>query len=411
MMLRNTLWNVLGLVIPSLVAIPAMAIMARVMGVEKFGLFMLAFAVLGYAGIFDGGLTRAVIRAVAMHHHDSEHNRRVVGSASCTVLALSFVAAVLLYVFAPQLTDVLNVSKASRDDAVISFKVLAFAIPPYLLALIWFAYPEGQQRFAQLNVLKVITGTLVALLPALAVLIEPSLLYAIVGLALARLITLAVAYIPCHNDLGYRLLSFNFSTFKELLRFGSWITVSNIISPIMVYADRFILSNIVGASRVAFYTAPAEAVARMSIIPGAVARTIFPLFSRMQGDATASARTAFRGLLVVCVAMALPVFVFAGPILTLWLGQPYGVESSPIIRVLLIGFVFNAIAQVPYSRLQAAGQSRLTALIHLGELLPYLAVLAVLLHGYGVMGAAIAWTLRVSADFLILQYFAKRLER
>lgn len=410
MMLRNSLWNVLGLVIPSLVAIPSMAIMARVMGVEKFGLFMLAFAVLGYAGIFDGGLTRAVIRAVAMHHTDREHNRRVVGSASCAVLALSLVAAILLYRYAPQITHLLNVSDAARGDALASFRLLAFIIPPYLLALIWFAYPEGQQRFAQLNMLKVVTGTLVALLPALAVLIRPSLLYAIAGLAVARLITLAVAYIPCHRDLGARLLNFHFSTFKDLLRFGGWITVSNIISPLMVYADRFILSNIVGASRVAFYTAPAEAVARMSIIPGAVARTIFPLFSAMQGDATPTARTAFRGLLGVCVAVALPVFVFAEPILTLWLGEPYGVESAPILQILLIGFVFNAIAQVPYSRLQAAGLARVTAMIHLGELLPYLVVLIVLMQGYGVPGAAIAWTLRVSADFLVLQHFAKKLE-
>lgn len=401
----------LGLVVPALVAIPSMAIMARVMGVEPFGLFMLAFAVLGYAGIFDGGLTRAVIRAVAMRHTDRDHNRRVVGSASCTVLALSVLAGLLLYVFAPAITGLLNVSDAAYGDAVASFRLLAFVIPPYLLSLIWFAYPEGQQRFAQLNMLKVVSGTLVALLPALAVLIRPTMLSAIVGLAVARVLTLAVAYIPCHKDLGKQILRFDLATFRDLLRFGGWITVSNVISPIMVYADRFILSNVVGAHRVAFYTAPAEAVARMSIIPGAVARTIFPLFSGMQDDATAAARRAFRGLLVVCVGVALPVFIFAEPLLTLWLGEPYGRESATVIRVLLIGFVFNAIAQVPFSRLQAAGRSRATALIHLAELLPYLAVLALLLQGYGVLGAAIAWTLRVAADFFLLQYVAKELER
>lgn len=64
---KDTLWNLLGLLVPTLVAMPAMAIMARLLGVERFGLFMLAFALLGYASIFDGGITRAIIRSVALN--------------------------------------------------------------------------------------------------------------------------------------------------------------------------------------------------------------------------------------------------------------------------------------------------------------------------------------------------------
>jgi len=62
-MWKGTFLNLIGLVIPSVIAIPAMAVMARMLGVEKFGLFMLAFSLLGYASIFDGGLTRALFGA------------------------------------------------------------------------------------------------------------------------------------------------------------------------------------------------------------------------------------------------------------------------------------------------------------------------------------------------------------
>lgn len=40
---------------------------ARSLGLEKFGLFTLAYALVGYAGIFDMGLSRAVIRAIAIN--------------------------------------------------------------------------------------------------------------------------------------------------------------------------------------------------------------------------------------------------------------------------------------------------------------------------------------------------------
>lgn len=408
-MLKNTLWNVLGLIIPSLIAIPAMAVMARILGVEKFGIFMLSFSVLGYAGVFDGGLTRAVIRSIAMHDDDEILNREVVGTASYAVLALGAIGALLIYFWARPIAGLLKVSDAALTDAISALEVLAFAIPVYLLSLVWFAYLEGKQQFVKLSVLKTFSGLLVAVLPAVAVLIWPSLSAALGGLLLARVATLIVAYRPCRHGLNAGVFHFHNATLRALFQFGGWITVSNIISPIMVYVDRFILSNIMGANRVAIYAAPSEVVARMSVIPGAVSRTIFPLFSKLQGSAGDTARTASRGLLFACTLIAIPIFIFAEWILTAWLGAPYGDESANILRILLIGFIFSAAAQVPYSRIQAQGNSRVTALIHLAELLPYLALLTFLIGEYGLIGAAMAWTVRVCVDFLALQVLSSRL--
>lgn len=65
------------------------------------------------------------------------------------------------------------------------------------------------------------------------------------------------------------------------MKYGGWITVSNVVSPLMAYLDRFFISNIIGASNVAFYTAPAEGVQRLSVFPGALSRAIFPKLSRL----------------------------------------------------------------------------------------------------------------------------------
>lgn len=408
-MLKNTLWNALGLIVPSLVAIPTMAVMARILGVEKFGIFMLAISVFGYAGVFDGGLTRAVIRAIAMHDDDEALNREVVGTASYAVLALGLVGALLLYFWARPLAVLLKVSAPVLADTVDALRLLALAVPAYLLSLVWFAYLEGKQQFAQLGTLKTLTGMLVAVLPAVAVLIRPSLAAALGGLLLARVATMIIAYLPCRRGMAAGVFHFRQATLGALFRFGGWITVSNIISPIMVYVDRFVLSNVLGAGRVAFYAAPSEVVSRMSVIPGAVSRTIFPLFSKLQGSADDTARTAFRGLLIACTLVAVPVFIFAEWILTAWLGAPYGDESANILRILLVGFVFNAVAQVPYSRIQAHGKSRVTAFVHLVELFPYLALMMLLIGKYGLIGAAAAWTVRVCADFFALQFLSRRL--
>lgn len=44
----------------------AFGLIARKIGVELFGLYTLAMIFIGYASIFDAGLTRAVVREIAL---------------------------------------------------------------------------------------------------------------------------------------------------------------------------------------------------------------------------------------------------------------------------------------------------------------------------------------------------------
>lgn len=407
---KNTFWNLLGLLIPTLVALPAMALMARLLGVERFGLFMLAFAVLGYASIFDAGITRAIIRSVALNHGDIERNREIMGTALWTVLFLSTAACALVYFGSESIVDWLNVTYSETEDTKSAFALTAFLIPITLICMILFSYLEGAQQFARLNFYKTITGIFIALFPALSLLIEPTLTNALLGLLIARLLTIAFAYFACTQDLGCYFFSFRLRVLRDIFNFGIWVTLSNIISPIMAYFDRFILSHLLGAQHVAFYTAPAEVIARMSIVPGALARTIFPLFSGNQRESSAIAANAYKGLILLISVITLPVFIMAEPIFGLWLGDPYRHGSADVLRILLIGFFFNALAQIPFSRIQAYGKAKLTAILHLTELTPYLLILGILVYYYGVLGAALAWSIRVIADYLALEYFSRQLK-
>ena len=81
-LIKNSAWNLAGFAIPILIAIPAIGYLARALGVEKFGIFTLAYAVVGYASIFDAGLSRAVIRAVAMNTSDEPKLIKILGCPS-----------------------------------------------------------------------------------------------------------------------------------------------------------------------------------------------------------------------------------------------------------------------------------------------------------------------------------------
>ncbi len=397
------------MVVPLLISVVTMGWLARELGSEKFGIFLIAFSVLGYASIFDAGLTRAVVRFIAFNNGDKNNDRIIMGTATITVFFLGVIGSVILFYSSEIIVDFLNVEKSSHEDIVKSFNILSYVVLPTLLSMVWFSYLEGKQEFFKLNIYKIISGSFIAIFPLITVLYEVTLTSAMVGFFIGRLLSATIAFIP--NFLAFRhgIFCFDIATLKKLFNFGGWITLSNIISPIMVYSDRFILSSYLGATQVAFYAAPGEIVSRMLIVPGAIAKALFPLFSKSNEDSLRHARHAYIGMTLILLMMVVPVFVLSEWLLNTWLGAPFGSESSLVLKILLIGFFFNALAQIPFARIQAFGKSKLTAIIHFIELVPYLIFLYYLVRNYGLTGAAIAWSTRVFVDYLILIWVSNRL--
>ena len=407
MIIKNTVLNAAGLVIPGLLFIPAAAYLARTLGVEQFGLLLLMYAMLGYSGIFDAGMTRAVIRKIAQSKTKDEDDF-IMGTALGAVLVISAIPVFLVLFFSDDIAVWLKVSENYTADTVAGLKLLALVVPLFLITVVAFSYLEGKEEFLKLSLFKVITGAVMATAPAIAVYNDASLVSAVLGLLGARIFTAILAIFSLNMSIGIRNLKFDKKVLIDLVTFGGWISLSNIISPVMVYMDRFILSNSVGAASVAFYNAPSDLIEKISVLPGALARTIFPLFSRL-GSHIEYEKKIYFGLVIVLLILLAPLFLMAESIMDLWLGEPYGLQSSFILKILIIGFFFNALAQIPFAAIQAKGHSRLTALLHLTEVAPYLLLLFYLVDILGLVGAAYAWTARVIIDFFCLLFFSRRI--
>jgi O-antigen/teichoic acid export membrane protein len=101
-----------------------------------------------------------------------------------------------------------------------------------------------------------------------------------------------------------------------------------------------------------------------------------------------------------------PVVALATDLLQLWLGQQFALQAATVLKLLCIGVLINAVAYVPYGLIQGVGRPDLTAKLHLTELLMYVPLLWLLLRLFGIVGAAIAWTLRATLDASLLFIFA-----
>lgn len=409
-LVTDSIWNFLSLVIPAVVAIPVFAWIARLVGIELFGIFTLSFAIAGYASIFDLGLSRALIREVAINRHKPNVVNIFINTATVLILFLSIVASLTVFFGSHLIVDFINVSLVYRDDAINGIQLLALCLPPMLITQVWLSYFEGLEQFAYLSYFKVFSSLTTVLLPLVLVLYHQSFTMLILGLVIARFLTLIGSTIWITKYIKLKL-NIEWSYASKLFKFGGWLTVSSVISPVMVYFDRFILSSMIGAKQVAFYTAPSELILRLVTLPSAVSRTLFPNFSANNHAANKIVYKFSIFFLGLSAALtALPIYLFAEEIITLWMGIDFAGEPKWVLRILVIGFVFNAMAQVPFTQLQAKGYSKVTALVHCVEVLPYLILLYFLINDYGIIGASLAWSIRAFLDAIVLFNLNTRFE-
>lgn len=399
-LIKDSLWVLLSIAIPAIIAIPAFALINKQVGTELFGIFTLSFAIVGYVSIFDLGLSRAVIREVAMNAENSSIIIAIINTAFTIILGLSLLAVLLIVGMSEYFVSLLSISDSYQQDVVSGLKWLAICVPFLLISQIFLSYFEGLAEFRTLSLVRTLGNILIVVLPCVASFFEPSFTALMMAMVVARVVVFLCSVVWILQRIAICPMV-DGKIAKRLLGFGGWMTVSTVVGPIMMYFDRFILSSIGGAKNVAFYTAPSELVMRMLSLPSAGARTLFSRLSRTpNGKEQVIYRLSILLFGVVSFLFALPFFVFAEEILVWWLGQEF-TQSAWVFRILLIGFVFNAIAQVPYSSLQAKGLSKHTAMVHCVELMPYIILLIFLVEYYGLVGVAVAWTLRVFADMAI----------
>jgi O-antigen/teichoic acid export membrane protein len=189
------------------------------------------------------------------------------------------------------------------------------------------------------------------------------------------------------------------------------MTLSNIIGPMMVYLDRFLIGVVVSMAAVAFYATPMQLMEKSLIFPAALIGVLFPAFSAsFLQDRQRSLRLfrlSLKLTLMVIFPLCLLINTFAREGLEFWLGAEFARNSYQVLQLLALGAFLNSLAYTPFALLQGAKRPDITSKLHLVELPFYLVLLWFLLKSYGIFGAALAWTLRVGLDAIALLYLSR----
>jgi O-antigen/teichoic acid export membrane protein len=414
----NTLWNLFGNCFPVVVAVVCLPILKRGLGTERLGIISLAWVVIGYFSLFDLGLSRALTKLVAERIGQGRQPEipSLVWTSLFLMTGVGLVGSLLTFLLSPLLVErLLKVPASLSHEALGSFYWLGAAVPVVVITAGLRGVLEAVQHFRLATAIRVPMGIFTYLGPVALLPFTHSLIPIIAVLVLGRVLACAAHLWACFHVVPTLRRGFGFHapSAKPLFLFGGWMTVSNVLGPVMVTFDRFLIGSVISIAAVAYYSIPYEVVTKFWLISSALVGVLFPVFSATSiADRT---RLAFlyeggiKYIFFVLLPLTLVLVIFAPEGLTVWLGSDFAHNSASVARLLAVAVFMNCLAHVPFTHLQSVGRPDVTAKFHMMELPLYLVTLFFLARHWGITGVAVAWLLRAILDALLLFWYSYRL--
>lgn len=406
-------WVFAGNFLPLLAGIYAIPLMVDKFGNELFGFLTILWMFIGYFTLFDLGIGRALTQSIAQANAAGARDEVIkLYSAGMAVVILAGGAAGFLVLLCSGYLSrsVFNIDTALVDTADAALKITGLAVAFTVWATGLRGVLEGFEKFKLVSIGRIPLGIWMFIGPLIFFHIFGDFFYAVASLVFAR------ALLFIYYWLGVRkLVSFSFdgvskSNIYRLLGFGGWMTLSNTISPIMVYFDRFIIGSMISMSVVSFYTVPYEMATKLLLVPASIGAVMFPRISALIHDRNTDEiiklqRYSYLANFILVIPVIIGVYFFGEFVLSIWVGQEYAEKSYMIFLIILFGVLVNSMGSVPYNILQAAGKSKVTALLHLAEVPFYLLLIVfVIKNDFGLEGVAVVWAIRCFMDWVLLEF-------
>jgi O-antigen/teichoic acid export membrane protein len=399
----NFIVNLLSPMARIVVALVTVPLYLHHIGDARYGVMSIVWVLLGLFGFLDLGLSRAVTNALAkLRDAPQPHRARVLLTTFGLNLAIGVAGGLVLYVFGGLLLKHF-VTMPDEISAEVSRSLpwIACLLPLTLISAAGAGALESRELFLLVNSIQIVAMTLAQVAPVLAaIFVSPSLTVVIPTAAVAQglgaITVLAVVY---RLEGPFSLRAIDWGEARKLLGYGGWMFATNVLYPALASADQFIIGSMMGVASVAHYAVPMSLVQRSAAVPVAFGRTLFPRMSSLSSDAahvlgTRALSTMAYGFAAICA----PAIVLSWTFFRYWIGADFATFAAPVAQMLFPGMWMGALSLVGFTLLQSQGRADVTGKLNIIEFLPFVALLWVLTQSFGIVGAAIAWSLRCTVD-------------
>lgn len=395
-MLRNGLYNVSGQIVRGTVALLTIPVLVEFLGIREYGVWSLAYAVLGLMLLGETGISAA---ATVFLSKDLDASSGEASAALAFVVASGVIVSLLLgfilWVFGPASSRLLVAfSKNDRTSAGAALRIAGLAAAVFILQRVLIGIEQAFDQYGRINVLDVLQSLLAnGGLIAVAWMGGKSV-------AMMKWQVLAWGcFLIVHCYVVWRLvrnrrlrLQWNGAKTKRMLGFTVATWTSMIGSTAFNACDRLIVGGILGAPALGIYSAITNMTSRINSFSGMAVQPLMPSLSRdSRISATVETRVREAAQLNVVVAVAAGMFlcVLADRVMSVMVPGSNGPQNILGLQIATLVYALYSVNAPGYYILFSVGQEWKNAVITLCGAALSLALILAGARYFGLVGALV----------------------
>ncbi len=397
LVVRGVFWNGIAQVLAQGLQFIVLAILARLLFPEDFGVLGMAMVFIGLViTVNELGLGAAIIQR---KHIEDKHLSTSFGIS----LAAGAVLCIIAIVVSPFIAGFYNTELVKPIICILS---IGFIFGP--LGAIHRSLLEKQLDFKSIAISEAGAAILSGAVSVSLAFTGFGVWSLVIGQLVGSLLRAVLLWVRCRWRPS---LSFSFSHFKELFGFGANVMGSNSLNYVQQNADYLIVGRFLGASALGFYTLAYQlATFPLTRLSWLVTRVTFPAFSVIQDDNIALR----QGYLKVIKYISLVTFPLLAGLLVVapeFVPVVFGAKWMPMILPLqilclagVLRSVFTTVGSILLSKRRADIVFKWSILMAIG--MPIAVLVGV---RYGMVGVAVAVTVWHYLAWPIIQKITNRL--
>lgn len=398
-MVRSGVYNLAGAGLRAALALLTIPLLIRALGVEEYGLWMLASAVVGIVALAEAGLPIATTVFVSrdLANGDAAGLSHTLSVTFGAMLALATAAGVVLIAFGPVIAGAMpNLQAAQRDALGAALRIGGVVIWARLLQQVLIGVEQAYNRFGPMNVLNTLQVALTTL--------------GLVGVAwlggrtvamMAWSAAAAIVVLGLHAGLGWRLLrgaqvgwAWSRAKFREVAGFSALTWATNLGGVMFSQVDRVIVGALLGPAGLGAYAAITSIAAQVNTFSALSVQPVLPRISaaiaREETGSLSLRRTlkkAFATNFAVVLVVGVTLIAAAPLIVALSLSEGSSPEAVTATRLAVAIYMVYSLNAVGYYVLFAAKAVAVSLAVNLASGMLALTLIAVLAASFGLIGA------------------------
>lgn len=396
--LSGGVWQLLTATSRAILQVLVIAVLARLLSPEEFGVFAIASIVISLVVFLsEAGFGPSLIfqKELSQEHLDV---------AFSVTLGMSLVLAIALWWSAPQIADYFG-----RSDVADIIRAVSVSVPLSVFGNVSKSLLEKRLQFRTIMWINTMAYAVGYALFAIVLAFLGYGVWALVAASIAEIVLLSLAYFAVSP---HKIrLRFSGRHFAELFRFGSGQTLGQFFNFVSSKADLFVVSKALPAELVGVY----ERILRIVDLPARysgtlIGKVLFPAMAQIQSESKKLKAVYLSGIVFVN-GLLLPFTVFlilATPEVVLILLGPNWVAGIIPMQILLLTTALRTTVSLSDSLMRAVGAVYQGAW-RKAVVAVFVAVGSFVGVRWGLVGVAIALNAAVLTRYLLMAQLGMRI--